>query len=52
MKQIIRKSFVYMVVLLSVFSFSTTAYASGYYLHDPMANPKAAADIIVNPQAV
>lgn len=25
---------------------------SGYYIHDPMENPKAAADIVVNPNAV
>ena len=28
------------------------ANAGSYYIHNPMDNPKAAADIIVNPQAV
>ena len=44
-----------LAVLLSaiiLFSVTITSYASGYYVHDPMDNPKAAADIIVDPNAV
>lgn len=52
MKQIICKSFICFIVILSVFSFSTTAYASGNYIHNPMLNPKAAMDIIVDSNAV
>lgn len=37
---------------IMLFAFALPAYASGYYIHDPMDNPKAAADIIVDPDAV
>lgn len=52
MKRIVSESLFYLVVMLFVFSFSTSAYASGDYIHDPMQNPKAAADIVVDPNAV
>lgn len=52
MKQTISKSFLCLFVLLSAFFFPTATYASGYYTHDPMLNPKAAADIIVDTHAV
>lgn len=39
-------------VLILLFSCSFSANAAGYYIHDPMDNPKAAADIIVDPDAV
>ena len=41
MKRIVSESLFYLVVMLFVFSFSTSAYASGDYIHDPMQNPKA-----------
>lgn len=39
-------------ILIVLLSYSFSANAAGYYIHDPMDNPKAAADIIVDPDAV
>lgn len=52
MKKSIVRPFVIMITIIALFSFSMTAYADSYYIHDPMDNPKAAADIIVDPNAV
>lgn len=41
-----------MIAVIALFTFSVPANAAGTYAHDPMANPKAAADIIVDPNAV
>ena len=41
-----------MIAVIALFTFSVPANAAGAYVHDPMANPKAAADIIVDPNAV
>ncbi len=51
MKKAISISSVVLFALVVIFSFSIPAYAQ-YYIHDPMDNPKAAADIIVDPNAV
>ena len=40
------------LVFAFVFAMTTTVYAAQPYKHDPMANPKAAADIVENPDAV
>lgn len=42
------------IVLVFAFAFAmtTTVYAAQPYKHDPMENPKAAADIVENPDAV
>ena len=52
MKKSICRALVFLSAIIAMFSFSFSAYADGYYVHDPMANPKAAADIIVDPDAV
>ena len=52
MKRSIVRPFVIMIAIIALLSLPMTAYASGYYIHDPMDNPKAAADIIVDPNAV
>ena len=46
------KYFSLIFILIILFSYSFSANAAGYYIHDPMDNPKAAADIIVDPDAV
>lgn len=48
----IRRSVAAFVSVIFLFAFAASAYAAGYYLHDPMDNPKAAADIVVDPDAV
>ncbi len=40
------------LTLCCIFSSVTSIYAATPYAHDPMQNPKAARDIIVNPNAV
>lgn len=52
MKKYIGRSFIVFLTVIALFSFSILANASWHYIHDPMANPKAAADIVVNPDAV
>ncbi len=52
MKKTVSTSLAFLIAVMALFSFSIPAYAAGYYVHDPMANPKAAADIVVNPNAV
>ena len=42
---------VFAALVMTVF-YSNTAFAAEPYIHDPMANPNAAKDIIVNPSAV
>ena len=52
MKSIIKKTSVMIIAVIILLTFSLTVSASGYYIHDPMENPKAAADIVVDPNAV
>ena len=52
MKSIIGRSIAVLTAAAVLFAFMIPAYASGYYIHDPMENPKAAADIVVDPAAV
>ena len=52
MKKLFKGSFISLLIVLTLVSLSLTAYAASYYIHDPMENPKAAADIIVDPNAV
>ena len=52
MKNSFGRLFACLIVVIVLFSFAVTANASGYYVHDPMANPKAAADIVEDPNAV
>lgn len=52
MKNFACKSFAVLFVAAAILSLSLSAYAAGYYIHDPMENPKAAADIVVDPNAV
>lgn len=52
MKILFRRSFILLIAVLSLLSFSVSSYADSYYVHDPMKNPKAAVDIIVDPNAV
>lgn len=52
MKKAISTSFALMIMLIALVAFTVSSYAAGYYVHDPMDNPKAAADIIVDPNAV
>ena len=41
-----------LISFIMILSLSVPAYAAGTYVHDPMKNPGAAKDIIVNPDAV
>lgn len=52
MNRAIRRSIAVLVLVIALFAFTASAYAAGYYIHNPMENPKAAADIIVDPDAV
>ena len=52
MKKAVGRTLIILITLIVLLSLSTTAYAESYYIHDPMQNPKAAADIIVDPNAV
>lgn len=52
MKRTLRRSIAVFAFVIALFTFTVSAYAAGYYIHDPMENPKAAADIIVDPDAV
>ncbi|MBQ6153165.1 MAG: hypothetical protein IJJ15_05415 [Ruminococcus sp.] len=52
MKRYVGKSFVILVAIITLLTFAIPAAAAGYYIHDPMDNPKAAADIVVDPNAV
>ena len=52
MKRTICKSIIFLTAIAILFSISISANAAGYYIHDPMDNPKAAADIVVDPNAV
>lgn len=52
MKKIVSSFLVLVITLAALAAFMVSANASGYYIHDPMENPKAAADIIVDPNAV
>lgn len=52
MERTVKRSVAVLVSLIALFTFAASAYASGYYVHDPMDNPKAAADIVVDPNAV
>jgi len=51
-KRIIGRSFAVFIALSVLFSLTISVYAASYYIHDPMENPKAAADIVVDPNAV
>ena len=50
MKKTIGKSLFFL--LAAAILISTSAVLCSAYIHDPMDNPKAAADIIVDPDAV
>lgn len=52
MKKTIGKSMIFLLAVTVLFSFSVSVCAANYYVHDPMDNPKAAADIVVDPNAV
>ena len=52
MKKSLKNPIIFLLALTALLSFSLTAFAGGNYVHDPMENPKAAADIIVDPNAV
>ena len=52
MERTVKSSIAFFVSLIALFAFTVSAYAAGCYVHDPMDNPKAAADIIVDPNAV
>ena len=52
MDETIGKLSALMIPVIALFTFSVPTNAAGTYVHDPMANPKAAADIIVDPNAV
>lgn len=52
MKKHTGRSLIVLITAIALLSCSLTAYASFHYIHDPMANPKAAKDIVVNPDAV
>ena len=52
MERTLRRSIAVFAFVIALFAFTVSAYAAGYYIHDPMENPKAAADIIVDPDAV
>ena len=52
MNRTIKRTIAFFVFVIALFAFTASAFAAGYYVHDPMENPKAAADIIVDPDAV
>ena len=52
MMKMVRRSVVLWIAVLSLFALTIQVFAAGYYIHDPMENPKAAADIVVDPNAV
>lgn len=52
MERTLKRSIAVFAFVIALFAFTVSAYAAGYYVHDPMENPKAAADIIVDPDAV
>ncbi len=51
-KESIRYGLMNLLGLVMCISFSVNVYAAGVYEHDPMANPSAAADIVVDVNAV
>ena len=52
MKKAVGVFLAFLTVIAVLFSFSAPILAAGYYVHDPMENPRAAADIVVDPDAV
>lgn len=52
MKKYVYKPIALPIMLIALLIFSLSARAQSLYIHDPMENPKAAADIIVDPNAV
>lgn len=52
MKKYVYKPIALPIMLIALLIFSLSARAQSRYIHDPMENPKAAADIIVDPNAV
>lgn len=52
MKKYVYKPIAVLFMLIALLIFSLSARAQSLYIHDPMENPKAAADIIVDPNAV
>lgn len=52
MKTLEKKSAVILTAIIILLSLTIPAYAESCYVHDPMENPKAAADIVVDPKAV
>ena len=51
-KMLIRYGLISLLGLVMCIIFSVNVYAAGSYVHDPMANPSAAKDIVVDPNAV
>ncbi len=52
MKRELTKSITLLIAVIMMLCFPISAYAEFHYKHNPMENPKAAEDIIVNPDAV
>ena len=52
MKKTVGRSLVWLLAVLVMLSVSVPVTAQSIYIHDPMDNPKAAADIVVDPNAV
>lgn len=52
MRTTVTKLLVPLTVIVTLLLSAAPASAAGYYVHDPMENPKAAADIVVDPSAV
>lgn len=52
MKNTVKRSASFLITAIAMLAFAVPVYAAGYYIHDPMENPMAAADIIVDPDAV
>ncbi len=52
MNSVLKKLILFLFIAVMVMALPAAAFAATPYVHDPMDNPKAAQDIIVNPDAV
>ena len=52
MRNLLKKSVLFLIIAAFVMALPAAAFAATPYVHDPMENPKAAQDIIVDPNAV
>ncbi len=52
MRNLLKKSVLFLIIAAFVMALPMAAFAATPYVHDPMENPKAAQDIIVDPSAV